>query len=103
MPSYVIAHVKVIDPQGYRKYISGFMELFKPFDGKVLVATDEFEVLEGEWPDARTIVMEFPTRKQAEDWYSSQQYQQLAQHRHGSATTNMILVDGFAGRYTAKP
>ena len=102
MPSYVIAHVKVNDSQEYKKYISGFMDAFKPFNGRILVATDEVDVLEGEWPDARTIVMEFPNRNRAKDWYESEQYQKTARHRFLSATTNMILVDGFSGHYTAK-
>ena len=102
MPSYVIAHVKVNNAQEYKKYILGFIDAFKPFDGKVLVATDEVEVLEGEWQDGRTIVMEFPTRNQAKDWYKSEQYQKIAQYRFQSASTNMILVDGFSGHYTAK-
>jgi uncharacterized protein (DUF1330 family) len=102
MSGYVIAHVKVNDIEEYRKYISRFMEIIKPFDGKVLIATDIIENLEGEWPEGRTIVMEFPSVDRAREWHSSVQYQEIAQHRFRAATTNMALIDGFAGHYTAK-
>jgi uncharacterized protein (DUF1330 family) len=102
MPGYVISHVKVNDPQEYRSYIFGFMKVIQPFDGRVLVATDEFEILEGEWPEGRIIVMEFPSTERAREWYKSSQYQNIASHRHRAATTRMVLVDGFSGHYEAK-
>jgi uncharacterized protein (DUF1330 family) len=102
MPGYVIAQIKVRDVDEYRNYLAGFMEVFTPFEGKVLVATDEVEVLECSWPEGRTVVMEFPSVEKAREWYQSAQYQQVAQHRFRSATTDMILVDGYSGHYTAK-
>ena len=95
MPSYVIAHVEVHDPQEYKKYLSAFMDAFKPFDGRILVATDSVEILEGEWPKVRTVVMEFPSMKQAKGWYESTRYQRIAQHRLRAAKTNMIIAEGF--------
>jgi uncharacterized protein (DUF1330 family) len=102
MPGYVIAQIKVRDVDEYRNYLAGFMEVFTPFEGKVLVATDEVEVLEGSWPEGRTVVMEFPSVEKAREWYQSAQYQQVAQHRLRSATTDMILIDGFSGHYAVK-
>jgi uncharacterized protein (DUF1330 family) len=102
MSGYVIAHVKVNDPLEYRNYITGFMDIIRIFDGKVIVATDEIEVLEGEWPEGRTIVMEFPSVDRAKEWYKSGQYREIARHRFRAATTNMVLVHGFSGHYTAK-
>jgi uncharacterized protein (DUF1330 family) len=39
--------------------------------------------------------MEFPSMKQAKDWYESAQYQKIAQHRLRAAKTNMIIAEGF--------
>jgi uncharacterized protein (DUF1330 family) len=105
MSGYVIAHVEVHDPQEYRRYLSAFMDAFKPFDGRILVATDKIEVLEGEWPKVRTIVMEFPSTDRAREWYESEQYQKIAQHRFQAAKTNMVIVEGFSKQgfvYTTK-
>ena len=53
MSAYIVAQIKVHDLDEYRKYQSGFMAVSKPFGVRVLVATDD--VLEGEWPQIRTV------------------------------------------------
>jgi len=96
MSGYIIAQVKVHDPEEYEKYRSGFMDALQPFDGRILVATDSAEVLEGEWPQIRTVVLEFPSGDLAVAWYKSKQYQEIAQYRFLAARTNMILVNGYS-------
>lgn len=98
MSAYIIANIKIHDPNEYKKYLEGFMDAFRPYDGKILVATDDLEVLEGEWPAVRTVVMEFRSIDRAKEWYQSAQYQKIAPHRFNSATTNMILAEGFVGQ-----
>jgi uncharacterized protein (DUF1330 family) len=98
VPGYILAHVYIHDPEEYRKYLDGFMKAFNPFKGKILVATDEVDVLEGEWPQARTIVMEFPSRDMAMAWYQSDDYRKLSEHRIQAAKTNMVLLEGYTRR-----
>jgi uncharacterized protein (DUF1330 family) len=82
-------------PAEYEKYIAGFMDAFAPFDGRVLVAANDVEVLEGAWPRTRTVVLEFPSMEHAKRWYHSPNYQSVAQHRFKAAYSNVVLVDGF--------
>jgi uncharacterized protein (DUF1330 family) len=98
MSCYVIAQVKVHDREEYKKYQLAFMAASKPFGVRVLVATDDVEVLEGEWPQVRTIVMEYPSMDRAREWYKSEQYQQIAHHRFQAATTDMILADAYVAK-----
>ena len=100
MPGYVIAQAKVHDAKEIKKYLSGFMKAFSPFGGRILVSTDRMEILEGSWPQVRTIVLEFPSLAVAKEWYYSRDYQALAKHRFLSAETNMILIDGYEGQVT---
>jgi uncharacterized protein (DUF1330 family) len=95
MPAYIIAQVEVSDPQEYRKYQLAFMDASRSFGCKVLAATDNVEVIEGEWPKVRTVIMEYPSLEKARKWYQSEEYQKIAQHRFRAARTNMVLVDGF--------
>ena len=97
MPAYLIAQVTIHDSAEYEKYVAGFMEAFAPFEGRVLVATEDIEVLEGTWPRARTVVLEFPSMGHAKRWYESPDYQSIAQHRFKAATSNLILAGGFEG------
>lgn len=97
MPAYLIGQVTIHDPAEYEKYLTGFMDAFAPFDGRVLVAAEDVEVLEGTWPRTRTVVLEFPSLDHAKRWYESPRYQVIAQHRFKAATSNIILADGFEG------
>lgn len=98
MFGYIIAGINVHDPREYREYLAGFMDAFKQYDGEILVATDNSEVLEGEWPAERTVVLKFPSVDRAREWYQSEKYQRIAQHRFRAATSNVILADGFVGQ-----
>jgi uncharacterized protein (DUF1330 family) len=97
MPAYLIGQVTIHDPATYEKYLAGFMEAFAPFDGRVLVAAEEVEVLEGTWPRTRTVVLEFPSMGHAKRWYESPNYQSIVQHRFKAATSNLVLAEGFEG------
>lgn len=98
MSAYIIAQIKVHDLEEYKKYQSAFMKVSEPFGVRVLVATDEAEVLEGDWPQVRTVIMEYPSKDRAMKWYESEQYREIVHHRFRAAKTNMILVDGFSLR-----
>lgn len=95
MPTYVIGQVTIHDAAEYAKYVAGFMEAFAPFEGRVLVAADEVEVIEGTWPRARTVVLEFPSTAHARRWYESPAYQAIVQHRFKAATSNVVLSAGW--------
>ena len=95
MPAYVIGQVTIHDSVEFKKYLSGFMPLFTRFSGRVLVSSEDAEIIEGQWPRTRTIVFEFPTKDHAKNWYNSEEYQMLAKHRFKAATANIVFVNGF--------
>ena len=97
MPAYLVGQVTIHDLAEYNKYLAGFVEAFAPFEGRVLVASDQVEVIEGQWPKSRTVVLEFPSMDHAKGWYNSPNYQALAQHRFKAATSNIILAEGWKG------
>jgi uncharacterized protein (DUF1330 family) len=44
------------------------------------------------------VIIEFPSRAAAEDWYKSAEYQKIISLRHKSSVGNLIIVDGFAAQ-----
>ena len=54
-------------------------------------------VLEGEWPHTRTVLIEFPSFQDAKDWFMSEEYQELATHRHAAAQSRCVIVQELAG------
>lgn len=95
MTCYLIAQINVHDREGYRRYLEGFEQVFKDYDGAVLAAEREPTVLEGDWPCQRTVLMSFRDMKEARRWYDSPQYQTLARQRQGASDSNIVLVRGM--------
>jgi len=96
-PAYIVGQVVIHDHAEYEKYLAGVMDTLTPFDCRVLVASEEVEVLEGSWPATRTVVLEFPSIDHAKRWYKSPKYQTVVQHRHKAAKSNLVLTGGFEG------
>ncbi|SLN52306.1 hypothetical protein ROA7450_02624 [Roseovarius albus] len=96
MPAYVIAQIDIHDPEEYQIYLQGFMPIFERYDGKLLVTSAKEPILlEGNWDLQRVVVMEFPDTNRAQKWLNDPDYTKLARHRHRSANTNLILVEGI--------
>ena len=95
MSVYIIARFNIHDRSQYDKYESGFAEVFKKFDGKMLSVDEDPMLLMGEWQDTRSVIIEFPCKKSALAWMTSDEYQAIAKHRDAGSTANSILVKGF--------
>lgn len=93
MPVLLIAALDVHDPEGFKEYVRLAAPTLEPHNARVLAIDDATRTVEGDWPGARTVVLEFPTEDAARAWYDSADYQQAAQARFASATTQMVLVD----------
>lgn len=94
MPAYVIYQGTVTDPDQYEKYKPLSGASIHDAGGRLIVRGGEFEVLEGETPPPRTVVIEFPTRQTALDWYHGAAYAAAREVRKGAAVANMYVVDG---------
>jgi len=92
---YIIARFKIHDRSEYDKYSAGFSEVFKKFDGKMLSVDEDPTVLMGDWDDTRSVIIEFPSKKSAIAWMTSDDYRAIAKHRDAGSTANSILVQGL--------
>lgn len=96
MPGYLIAHFSITDEEGYGRYVEAAIPLLEAHKAKLLVADDAATVLEGEYPDGRVVVIEFPSLEEAKVWYDSSEYQDVVKIRQEATQTHsMILVASF--------
>lgn len=95
MAHYIIAKITIKDRDGYANYEAGFIEIFMKYKGKILSVDEDPEVLEGGWSTTRTVLIEFPDAQAAHDWYDSEEYQALAQHRLKASDGDIVLLKGF--------
>ena len=96
MPVYVVAQITITDRTRYEQYQAGFLPVFAKYRGELLAVDESPRVVEGEWPCTRTVLIKFPDDAEAERWYSSPEYQEIAKHRHAGGQTNAVLVTGIA-------
>ncbi len=95
MPVYIMASIAIEDPEEYGKYQDGFLEVFEKYQGQLLAVSDEPEVVEGDWPFTRAVLLRFPDEAEARRWYESTEYQAIAQHRFRASTSSIVAVQGL--------
>lgn len=95
MSHYLIAQLEITDREEYGNYESGFMDIFMKYEGKLLSVDEEPQLLEGSWPYTRTVLIEFPSKEAALDWFTSDEYQTLAKHRHNASSGNITMIKGL--------
>jgi uncharacterized protein (DUF1330 family) len=61
--------------------------------GKYVLRGGDAEVLEGEAPAGRTVVLEFPSRQAALAWYQSDEYTEIRKIREGAARARIYIVE----------
>ena len=94
MSAYFVAQIRIHDPAAYGRYLDGFDEVFARYRGEVVAVDEATEVLEGEWPAARTVLIRFPNKQELLRWYRSPDYQALAAQRRRGADCNVAAVEG---------
>ena len=95
MAAYLLAHVEINDPDGFRDYTSAFATTLSPFGGRVLAADDDAQSVEGTWPAGRVVIIEFDSAETAHAWYESDAYQEISTIRRASSDATMAIVAGI--------
>ncbi len=95
MTAYVIADVKVTDPEKYKEYTALSPGAIAAAGGRFLVRGGAHEVLEGGWTPNRMVMVEFPDVAAARAFYDSAQYREARAKRAGATEFfNMVVVQG---------
>jgi len=94
--AYVVYQAEVTDPQRYEEYKPRAAASIAAAGGRYLVRGGEVEVLEGDPPAGRTVVLEFPTMRAALDWYRGDDYTEARKLRADAARARMYVVEGTA-------
>ena len=96
-PAYLIADVEIHDLAAIRPYAERVAATHARHGARYLTRGGASEVAEGGWQPKRIIFIEFPSWDVALAWYRSDEYQALVRIREACATTEMVLVEGYAG------
>ena len=94
MAAYIVAQLKVHDPAMFQRYREAVTPLIDRFGGRYRVRGGELEVLEGDWPLPRLVIIEFQSQDAARLFYESPEYQQILPLRQESARGTVAIVEG---------
>jgi uncharacterized protein (DUF1330 family) len=94
MPAYWIGHVTITDPTAYEAYRQANAVAFTKYGARFLVRGGAQEVVEGT-VRPRTVVIEFPDLKAAQDCYHSPEYQAAKAKRDGVSFADLCIVEGY--------
>jgi uncharacterized protein (DUF1330 family) len=94
MAHYFLASIRIRDDREYQKYIEKAGEVFSRYNGIYLAVDNDPVVLEGIWDYSRAVLIRFNTREDFENWYRSDDYQEILRHRLQAAECDTILIEG---------
>lgn len=93
-PAYVIAQVDVKDPQAYEDYKAQVPATIAKYGGEYLARGGQVDVLEGDPPLGRVVILRFSSLDQARAWYHSDDYAGPLAIRHRAAVSQSMIVEG---------
>ncbi len=95
MAAYLIANYRITNPESYGAYPPAVLPTLAAHGAEVLVADYASEVVEGQ-PASVTIVVKFPSKEAARDWYASPEYREIVGLRTDNSEGFLVLADEFA-------
>jgi uncharacterized protein (DUF1330 family) len=96
MPAYVLAEIEVTNPEGYKEYTAVVPATITQYGGKFLTRGGSIEVLEGDWPTRRRVLIEFPSMEAAKRWWDSPEYEKPMAMRRANSKGRLLLLEGVA-------
>ena len=94
MAAYIVAQIEITDPETFETYRAQVPPILEKYGGEFIVRGGDREVLEGDWPWLRMVILKFPDREAAKAWHASAEYQGPKALRQAASKANMIVVDG---------
>lgn len=94
MNTYLILDLTIHDFDRFREYISKIPAFIEKHSGRYVVRGEQPTVIEGDWRPERVVVIEFPSREQANGFLQDPEAQTLFSLRHQTTTSKLVLVDG---------
>ena len=91
---YVIAQLKVTNPENYKEYVEKVPKVIKKFGGEYLARGGEHQVFEGEDNLPRIVIIKFPSYEKALEWYNSKEYKPIKQIRLDNSEGTNIIIKG---------
>ena len=95
MTVYAIAQGRVTDPAQMALYVEAASPTLDQYGGTVVVFDETPDIIEGEMPTPRTVVIRFASAEAFHTWYDSPEYTAARRLRETAVVGSFILVQGL--------
>jgi uncharacterized protein (DUF1330 family) len=94
MAAYLIGSLDITDLAGFAEYARQVPAVIAQYGGRYVVRGGAAEMVEGDGPLHRQVVLEFPDMAALKTWYASPEYAPLLALRQRTARAKVIFVEG---------
>ena len=94
-PAYLIAHVQVIDPEGWKQYVTALPATLAPYHVKTLARAPGVALDASTPPAGSTVILAFNSMDDLKAWWNSPAYQAIIPLREKSAKTIVYALPGM--------
>ena len=95
MPAYAIVRATITDAERFKDYVAETPALLEKYGARFLARGGDVVTLEGEEEERRIVLIEYPSKEIALEFYRSDEYAELLAIMKESGTRDFILVDGI--------
>ena len=93
---YMIGDVDIKNIKEYNKYMEKVKPMIESYGGEYLIRGGEIDALETNlWKPTRMVLVKFPNKKIAMEWYNSNEYKPYKNIRLDNAISNILMVEGL--------
>jgi uncharacterized protein (DUF1330 family) len=93
-PAYLIAHVQVTDPDGWKQYLSALSGTLAPYHVKTLARAPAVALDASTPPAGSTVILAFNSMDDLKAWWNSPAYQAIIPIREKSAKSIVYALPG---------
>jgi len=94
MTAYLVLDFAVRDLRGFLPYVEAIPAFIEKHGGRYIVRGERPTVKEGGWAPERLVILEFPSRQNAEAFLADPDVQPLFAVRQRTTDSKLVLVDG---------
>ena len=92
---YMILDIDIHNPENYKKYIELGKPLVERFGGQYLIRGCLIDASETElWKPKRIVVIKFPDKESAMNWYNSEEYNSIKKIRLENSKSTLLFIEG---------
>jgi uncharacterized protein (DUF1330 family) len=95
---YAVGQIAIRRRSQYERYAARFMSTLEKYGGRLLAADERPEIVQGDWPFDKLIILEFPDAQSFHSWEMSSEYREIVADRLAATEGVILLASGIGGK-----